>query len=494
MRTRWLIAPVAASLLGLIPGSASHAGSAEFAVTTTVDAVDADSPGPFDGVCATANGQCSLRAAIQEANELAGPDTIIVPPGTYPLTIGPAGDDLGRIGDLDVTDDLTIAGSGPTSTVLDGMGLDRVLDVTAGASSLIVRDLSIRGGMANPGGGILVQATDSIVERVVLSGNASVGGPAGGGWFGTVTMTDTLITGNSASGQGGGVLVGEDSVLTNVTVTGNSTLNDGGGISTTGSGTRLNAVTVTNNTADSDGGGFGSWGGIHADFVVLTLENSVVAGNVDGSPAAEAPDCGGAGTVASGANNLIGDGTGCSFTAQTGDQVGAAGAQIDPRLGPLVDNGGPTMTQALLFGSPAIDAGGPDCPVADQRGLPRPQGAGCDIGAYELALCATVPVNRFGTEANDVLIGTTGSDGVLGFGGNDRIMVGEGNDAACGGAGKDRISGGGGKDRLLGEVGKDTLKGQGGKDRLHGGGGRDSCVGGGGKDRAVKCEQEKSIP
>jgi hypothetical protein len=67
-----------------------------------------------------------------------------------------------------------------------------------------------------------------------------------------------------------------------------------------------------------------------------------------------------------------------------GNQVGSAEAPIDPKLGPLGDNGGPTRTHRLLPGSPAIDAAStPDCPPTDQRGVPRPQGAGCDIGSFE---------------------------------------------------------------------------------------------------------------
>jgi hypothetical protein len=82
--------------------------------------------------------------------------------------------------------------------------------------------------------------------------------------------------------------------------------------------------------------------------------------------------------------SLIGDGSGSGITNTNGNQVGSAGAPIDPKIGPLALNGGPTRTHALLAGSPAIDAASdPECPAADQRGVPRPQGEGCDIGSYE---------------------------------------------------------------------------------------------------------------
>ena len=75
----------------------------------------------------------------------------------------------------------------------------------------------------------------------------------------------------------------------------------------------------------------------------------------------------------------------------TGDIVGTGASPADPLLGPLQDNGGPTFTHALQFGSPAIDKGNPAtpgsggtaCEATDQRGAPRPAGAACDIGAYE---------------------------------------------------------------------------------------------------------------
>jgi hypothetical protein len=85
--------------------------------------------------------------------------------------------------------------------------------------------------------------------------------------------------------------------------------------------------------------------------------------------------------------SLIGDGSGSGLTNTDGNQVGNVppnSSPIDPRIGPLADNGGPTRTHALLLGSPAIDAAStPDCPTTDQRGVLRPQGAACDIGSYE---------------------------------------------------------------------------------------------------------------
>ena len=112
--------------------------------------------------------------------------------------------------------------------------------------------------------------------------------------------------------------------------------------------------------------------------------NTIIANNTiirDGSPS---DTCGR--TFISNGFNLIGDGTGIYGLTNgvNGDQVGTDSEPIDPKLGPLKDNGGPTQTLALRRGSPAIDAANPqDFPPTDQRGVSRPQGEGPDIGAYE---------------------------------------------------------------------------------------------------------------
>jgi hypothetical protein len=96
------------------------------------------------------------------------------------------------------------------------------------------------------------------------------------------------------------------------------------------------------------------------------VKNSIIAGN-------SGVDCGGGGSFTSGGGNLA------------GPSCTGVGSTANPLLGPLANNGGETDTHALLAGSPAIDAGtAPGCPATDQRGLPRPIGAACDSGAFEV--------------------------------------------------------------------------------------------------------------
>ena len=505
----------------VVPGLPARA--ATFRVTVATDSAD--------GAC---DAHCSLREAISAANAAAGPDLVLLPAGTYTLSLTPAGEDLNAGGDLDVLDTVTITGAGVGRTVLDAGGIDRALDVLGVEAT--ISGLTVRGGNTTPdgggirtagmlallgvdvvgnqaamaGGGISVNTAGGILEATNVTVRENAASSGGGGinaFDGQVSLDGVTLSKNTADMVGGGMLnEGGTAQLTNVTFSGNAADEDGGGLRTISGGTStLNNVTVTGNTADADGSSSGNGGGIVTrDGGMIEVANSIVAGNTDVS--GEAPDCSQGvvvgpelpGIITSGGFNIIGDGTGCGFVSASGDRVGTAGAAIDPRLGPLADNGGPTQTHALLKGSPALDTGNPAapgsggsaCAAGDQRGAPR---KACDVGAYERVLCRKVIVNRVGTDGNDALNGTKRSDGFLAQGGNDRVRGRGGKDAACLGAGNDTGSGGGGKDLLRGDKGKDTLRGQGGNDRLRGGPGKDTCAGGPGRDRA-SCEIERTVP
>ncbi len=246
---------------------------------------------------------------------------------------------------------------------------------------------NLRGGAE--GGGILAETVT--LDQSTVSGNkvlGSVSGGRGGGISaGTVTLIDSTISGNSAGG-GGGISAGTV-VLTNSTVSNNNAnMLGGGGIS---AGTLvLTHGTVSANSALPRSEGFPGGGGLL--FGTGTLTNSLVADNTGG-------DCvfdwfSADGTVTTAGLNLIEDGScGSGFPANT-----------DPNLGPLMANGGPTQTQALLTGSPAIDQiaflPGIGCEAApvttDQRGVSRPQppGGRCDIGAFEQAQAPAIRIGQ----------------------------------------------------------------------------------------------------
>lgn len=400
---------------------------------------------------------CSLREAVQAANTDAafggcptgsGADTIPLDAGTYQISL-PGGESTNLNGSIDIISPVgvTISHTGPGATTIDGGGLDRVVGVVSGGKAAI-SGVTIRNG--NFGG----------------SGSALFAN-------GDLTLTDSTLTASKAVNGGAGLSVfGGESRLTNVTISGNETDDDGGGLEVfIGSTATLNNVTIAGNTADSDNNGTGDGGGIARTGAngVVNMKNSIVAGNTDRG--GQRPDCyvNGAAQASQG-NNVIQNTTGCGFTAAAGDKFG-----VDPLLGPLADNGGTTFTRALLTGSPAIGAASAAAAATDQRGVPR---SAPDMGAYELATCGGVTVNRVGTEGSDKLTGTSGADGILALGGKDLLKGLAGKDGLCGGNGKDTLKGGGGKDRL---------RGQGGRDLLVGGKGKDSCKGGAGKDKQKGC-------
>src|SRR5262245_46970822 len=244
------------------------------------------------------------------------------------------------------------------------------------AVTVNLTDSALRGNTAGRnGGGINATGTATLVRSTVSGNFATIGGDGGGIFARTATLTNSTVSGNSAIDDGG-IFAGV-ATLTNSTVSGNSADRDGGGIQA--SFLTLLNVTVTDNSAHTGGGVFVAAGG------TANVRNSIIAGNLV-DLTGTGPDLSGAFT--SGGHNLIGDGTGATvFTDVTrGDQVGTAADPIDPRLGPLADNGGPTLTHALLPDSPALDHGdATGLPATDQRGgtFRRSFGSAPDIGAFE---------------------------------------------------------------------------------------------------------------
>src|SRR5437867_5913958 len=354
-----LIAPLLAS-----PGQA-----ATFIVDTTLDLVDAVSG---DGLCATASGTCSLRAAVQESRALLGPDTIILPSGIYTLTIAGASNNSATSGDLDISEELTIVGAGARTTIIDGNRLDRVFDIR-NPVPVSISGVTIRNGLApgtGDGGGIATVSGPLTLRDVAFVGNSA--GRNGWAFFvsgGSTILTAVSVIGNSAGDAGGIFMQSGVLSLTNVTISGNSAVNDGGGLQVANVSATLTNVTITANSA-ADGGG------IYRAIGAVGRKNAIVANSTAGG------NCNT--TMVSAGNNLESANT-CGLSG-VGDL-----SNTDPLLGPLQNNGGQTDTHALTSGSPALDAGtNTGCPAADQRGVARPfdgNGDGtptCDIGAYEL--------------------------------------------------------------------------------------------------------------
>jgi hypothetical protein len=251
-------------------------------VTTSLDVID-----PNDGML-------SLREAVIQANASNGADTIVLPAGTYRLTRAGANEDLATTGDLDITDSLTIAGAGAESTIIDGSGLDRVFQAL-GAKSVALSGMTIQGGVADDGGGILASDSFLTIDHCTISGNSSQISPSSNQSFGsgisvhggTLTVSDSTISGNSSVsaygilGGGGGIRAFDASVtIDHSTISGNSAYAFGGGIFA-----ELGTLSVKGSTifGNSLSGVYGGGGGIYLGTVdSATIKDSTISGNSTG--------------------------------------------------------------------------------------------------------------------------------------------------------------------------------------------------------------------
>lgn len=270
-RITLLVAIVHVLILGVVP---LHA--ATFRVNFPQDEVD-NLPG--DGKCETASGWCTLRAAIQEANALPGPDSIILDDSTYLLTIPGTGEDACATGDLDITDDLVIKGFSRSETHVYAGGIDRVFHIV-GPIKVEFQDLSIEEGEIRDenGAGILNSGGTVTIKRSILMRNTVESQSSGGGISndakGTMEIFDSAVSYNrSWPGNATGVSNEGTMSLTRCAVNDNySGGSTAGGIKNNGLMT-LTECTVSDNWLEYDEGG-----GI-LNNGVLKISKSVISGN-----------------------------------------------------------------------------------------------------------------------------------------------------------------------------------------------------------------------
>ena len=248
------------------------------------------------------------------------------------------------------------------------------------------------GGIYNGFGGQLILTNSTVRDN---SANGSYGGSGSGGGVynsGQATLTNCTVSGNITTvgessgdpgvdpGGGGGIAsVGGTLVVSESTISGNNTGGNGGGVlildPSAGEISPGPAGSITNSTIAQNAGG-----GLYLDTPrSFTIKNTILAGNLVDALGKANYVQGTHGPITSLGHNLSSDASAATVFAAAGDLN-----NVDAKLGPLADNGGPTFTRALLAGSPAINAGDPaGAPATDQRGFPRVQGATIDIGAYE---------------------------------------------------------------------------------------------------------------
>jgi hypothetical protein len=387
------------------------AAALPFPVTSTADSLD---PG-------------TLRWAVEEANVNPGPDTIpIQVTGTIELK-----DQLSLI-----SDSVAITGPGAGSLVVERASASRfrIFAFDSGITSSL-SGLTVRGGAAELGGGIYNSKGDLTLTGVAVTGNeAREEGVAqtealGGGIYsvGSLTLRESTVRDNVvlavggptyATAMGGGVYAEGSLTVTRSTISENEALAEGqaedvvaigGGIQSLGEGTKIASSTISRNWAIAGEGDEleASGGGLEGNDIALTnstvtanavlsqgealganlgpIPASLVRNTIVSAPLGVVESC--AKPLTSGGFNLDEDAS-CGFDKATDLEA------VDPTLGPLTDNGGPTPTHAPLPGSAAIDRGFSFGATSDQRGLPRPSnfatvsdtegGDGSDIGAVEL--------------------------------------------------------------------------------------------------------------
>jgi chitodextrinase len=368
-----------------------------------------------------------LISAIAAANG-SGSTVTLTSGCVYTLTAVNNTTDGGGVGLPVISGNVTVQGNGATITrsTASGTPVFRIFDVSS-SGSLTLSSLTVSNGLANngqQGGGGIFNHGALTISGSTFTGNSApaTSGTSGGGInnSGTLNVTTSTFTGNTGQ-EGGAIFNQATATITNNTFSNNTgTIYGGGGLlnaagsatvtgdtftGNTGPGggaidndTTLNISdsTFTGNTAGTNGGGaidnFGAttitqstFSGNSAPFdsnilnytgFTLKLSMSIVA-NGQG-----APNCGGGAAFTDAGYNLD-TGSSCGFSSASHSM-----SNTNPQLSALADNGGPTQTMALPSGSPAVDAipsSTSGCTgTTDQRGTTRPQGSGCDIGAYEL--------------------------------------------------------------------------------------------------------------
>jgi hypothetical protein len=459
---------------------------ANFVVNNNGDATDVM---PGDGICETAagNGLCTLRAAVAEANALAGADVITFAPAITLIQV---------MGQISISSEMTISGNLLNSPTIQNVAAlsttSRVFNITNFVVNL--NRLTISGGnVTGNGGGIQNVGTLTITNCVIEGNNVNGAAGTGGGIRSTNTLTimNSTIAGNSSLGStsGGLSFAGANLTIGNSTIFGNSSFGNGGGMNISATvSVAISNSTISNNTAGASSGGLflnrgtltnvtvstnrangalateggggvriqagantvnivsstitgngapnttgGSRSGVWHETGTLNISNSIIAANTSQDIQRD-----GTGVITSGGFNLIGENTSVTTEFPDGlpsgtNYVGTDAAPLNPMLGPLTYNGGRTSTHALLAGSVAIDKGNSAGSTIDQRGYVRPidiagipnapGGDGADIGAFEFQSMPAVVVSVGGR----VTVGGIGIPKAIvvltDAGGNRRVAV-----------------------------------------------------------------------
>ena len=372
------------------------------------------------------SGTGSLRKAIADSNGHAGADRVTFQAGLSGTIVLP--DDGAEIF---ITDSLDI--EGPGAGVLEVQGSDNgkgilTIDGPGNPSTpsitVEISGLELHGGFGTGfrGGAITNNDGDLTVREVDFRNN--VGSPGGGLFNASIArVIDSTFRNNSVipvfplqPGMGGGLFNGGTLVVRNTTITQNGLIGDpntsGGAIAQTGG-----TMTISNSTIVFNIGG--NTGGIAAAGTVR-MSNTILGGNSDTETSTVNHDCSGPGFISEGYNIVSRISAGCTFTSTTGDQIGTEAAPVNPGVQDFGLHGGATPSWSLNPAGLSANAGNPNTPLdgdiasglrrcqpTDQRGMPRPQGARCDIGAFENGVTPDVDIDSGAGSFNGAMHGDT---------------------------------------------------------------------------------------
>jgi hypothetical protein len=409
------------------------------------------------------NGLGSLRQALIDANSLAGTDSIIFDTSVFNKlqTITLAS------GNLLISDNVRVAGPGANLLTISGNNISQVIQLRG--TKLL--DVSISGLTITKGnskysaGGIAAYSCNLTIQSCVITSNK---GGAGAGCLGyddlgsgipagLLTVIDSQVTNNAATYRGGGIWTHGGLVLQRSTISGNMSNDFGGGAFVVSRGLAMDSSIVASNRSNINGGGLyvtetsasvrnsivsqnvaaQSGGGVAFVHVSAnTIQNTTISANSSGTGRGGgifAPDGSLSVTnsiVSGNSNSQVSDvyfkglvnaafsaiGTSAGMTTFNADSTTVALLGLNPLLGPLANYGGPTLTMALLPGSPCIDAGSVIAGVTtDQRGYLRSYSSAPDIGAYELQppRVASVVINDGSAQRSRVTSVTVNFDSLV---------------------------------------------------------------------------------
>ncbi|MEM8856886.1 MAG: choice-of-anchor Q domain-containing protein [Chloroflexota bacterium] len=422
----------------------SYSANANLVVNSTTDAVDSNIG---DGICQTAAGECTLRAAIQESNALSGTDTIQLPTGIYTLTLSGVNENDGAFGDLDVLDELILEGADRETVIIDGNGQDRVIHTfarvsisgvtirnghspdnlegsgirnegTLTLSDVIVRQNGNNNEMAD-GQGVASIATLLIEDSIVEQNGGGFNSGRGGGVFSltyeTTTIENSIIRNNSGS-YGGGIAIYENFghlIINDSEIVDNKSFYGGGGILVGDAKATISNSTIQRNQIEDYSTFGGSGGGILGQSANMTIIDSMISDNF---AAIEYFGHGGGGVALVSGFMII---NGTTIRENTAGYMDGNNIVLDGFGGGILNfSGSSRISQSAIYSNTAGSGGGifnEATLVVDNTTIGRnevtQQGGGVynNASASLMLLNVTVAENTAGTEGGGLWNSPTGS-------------------------------------------------------------------------------------